>query len=115
MYPSINIQGQQLSHRPPNQIAPPVKAPMLSSQADINNYSLSDYSMTSEEEEMQNNDMATDKHPWQNVKNKGKRCKRYNETNVNTEETSMFNRYQLTENLSNKNEDKAQITAKVNN
>jgi hypothetical protein len=54
MYPGINIQGQQLSLRPPNQIAPPVKAPMLSSQADINNYGLSDYSMTSEEEEMQN-------------------------------------------------------------
>jgi hypothetical protein len=112
MYPSINIQGQQLSHRPPNQMAPPVKAPMLSSQVDINNYSLSDYSITSEEEEMQNNDMATDKHPWQNVKNKRKRHKRYNETNANTEETSTFNRHQLLEKLNNKNEDNAETTAK---
>jgi hypothetical protein len=50
MYPSINIQGQKLSHILPNQIAPPVQAPLLSSQADINNCGLFDYSMTSQEE-----------------------------------------------------------------
>jgi hypothetical protein len=43
----------------PNQIAPPVQAPMLSLQEDINNHGISDYSMTSEEEEMQNNDTIT--------------------------------------------------------
>jgi hypothetical protein len=41
---------------PSNQIAPSVQAPMLPLQADKNNYGLSDYSMTSGEEEIMNNE-----------------------------------------------------------
>jgi hypothetical protein len=72
MYPSINIQGQQLPRMLPNQITPLVQAPMLPLQADKNNYGLSEYSMTCGEEELH---MDTDKHPWQNVKIKGKHAR----------------------------------------
>jgi hypothetical protein len=76
MYPSVNIQGQLLPHMLPNQIAPPVQVPILSVKENKNNYGLSDYSMISGEEEMQNDDEPTDKHPWQKVENKRKRRKR---------------------------------------
>jgi hypothetical protein len=65
---------------------------MLPLQADKNDYGLSDYSMTSGEEEMQNNDVESDKHPWQNVENKRKKRKRYNATYVNTEEPNTSKR-----------------------
>jgi hypothetical protein len=108
IYPSVNIQGQQLSHMLPNQITPQIQAPMLSLEANTHNHGTSDYSMTSEEEEMQNNDTTTDKHPWQKVENKRKRRKGYNATNVTSDDTSTSNRYQPLEQLSNTNEEKTE-------
>jgi hypothetical protein len=66
---------------------------VLPSLADKNNYGLSDYSMTSGEEDIMNDEVETDKHPSQCVENKRKRHKRYNATYVNTEEPSTSNRY----------------------
>jgi hypothetical protein len=68
--------------------------------------------VTSGEEEVH---VETDKHPWQNVENKRKRCKKYNATYVNTEEPSTSNRYQPLLKLSDKNEEKAETTVKINN
>jgi hypothetical protein len=85
---------------------------MLPSLADKNNYCLSDHLITSGEEEIMNNEVETDKHPWQCVKNKMKRHKRYNATYVNTEEPSTSNRYQPLEKLGDKNNEKMKVDHK---
>jgi hypothetical protein len=113
MYRSINTQDQHFSHMLSNQIAPSVQALMLPSLAGKNNYGLSDYSMTSGEEDIMNNEVETDKHPWQCIENKRKIRKRYNATYVNTEEPSTSNRYQPLEKLSDKNDEKAESRLQI--
>lgn len=103
-------QDQQLSQIPPRHTTPTATTPMQPLQTDTNNYDLLDYSMSSEEEDMQNRGAPTDKHPWQYVDNKRKRRKRHNEINVTTEETSTSNRYQPLEKSSDNKEDDPEPT-----